>query len=83
MVGLVALPPVNPMNLKDEVFRRAVKRFGGSIPLANVFKAIEVFRDPHISIAGFVAGAIEKALRLFSLEVPRCALFWQYLRGWI
>jgi uncharacterized protein (TIGR00303 family) len=57
--------PKNPVNLKEEVFRRAVKRFGGSIPLSDVFKAVEVFGDPlHISIAGFVAGAIERGAKV-------------------
>lgn len=53
--------PSNPTKLKEDVLRKALTRYGREIPVKNVFEAVEVFGDPlHISIAGFVSGAIEK-----------------------
>ncbi|AEM39206.1 Nicotinate-nucleotide-dimethylbenzimidazolephosp horibosyltransferase [Pyrolobus fumarii 1A] len=52
--------PGNPHNLKQQVLRAALERSGlrrGD----NPFKVIEEVGDPlHVSVAGFVAGAVEK-----------------------
>ncbi len=53
--------PSNPHKLKEETFARAVRRSGERIPIGDIFRAISIFGDPlHISIAGFVTGAIER-----------------------
>ncbi|MEM0361329.1 MAG: TIGR00303 family protein [Sulfolobales archaeon] len=68
--------PTNPHKLKKEVFEGAVKRVGKKIPLPNVFEAISHFGDPlHISIAGFLAGALERGARvLLSGGTQMCAV---------
>jgi len=53
--------PRNPHRLKEEVFRAALRRTGLSIPVSDVFEAVSRLGDPlHISIAGFVEGALER-----------------------
>jgi len=53
--------PSNPHEIKKKVFADAVKRSAVDIPIDDVYKAVALFGDPlHISIAGFVSGAIEK-----------------------
>lgn len=57
--------PANPHNLKIEVFTKALKRCGLQLPIKDVFKAIAIFGDPlHISIAGFISGAIEQEAKI-------------------
>jgi len=57
--------PVNPTKLKEEVFRKALARYGKSVPMKNIFEAVEVFGDPlHIAIAGFAFGAVEKGCKV-------------------
>ena len=57
--------PNNPHNLKVEVFKKAVSRYGKSLPVKDVFEAVEVFGDPlHISIAGIAYGALEKGAKI-------------------
>ena len=53
--------PDNPHKLKEEVFRKGIENSGLKIPIDDVFRAIAAIGDPlHISIAGFVAGVLEK-----------------------
>ncbi len=53
--------PLNPHEIKKRVFMDAIKRAGASIPIDDVYRAVALFGDPlHISIAGFVNGAIER-----------------------
>jgi len=53
--------PTNPHELKKSVFMKGVERSGLRIPTDDVFKAVSAVGDPlHISIAGFVAGALER-----------------------
>lgn len=57
--------PENPHNLKIEVFAKALKRRGLQLPVKDVFDAVAIFGDPlHISIAGFVSGAIEQEAKV-------------------
>ncbi len=53
--------PFNPHKVKERVFADARRRSKTDIPINDVYKAISIFGDPlHISIAGFVYGAISK-----------------------
>lgn len=57
--------PMNPHNLKKEVFMKALEKSCLQLPIDDVFKAISIFGDPlHISIAGFVSGAVEKGSKI-------------------
>ncbi|NPA97170.1 MAG: TIGR00303 family protein [Crenarchaeota archaeon] len=50
--------PANPLELKWKVVSKALERARG---LENVFDVLDEVGDPlHVSIAGFVAGAVEK-----------------------
>lgn len=68
--------PTNPHNLKREVFERAVGRVGESLPIEGAFEAVSHFGDPlHISLAGFLAGAVERGSRvLLSGGTQMCAV---------
>lgn len=68
--------PTNPHGLKREVFERAVRRVGMSLPVGSAFEAASHFGDPlHISLAGFLAGAIERGSRvLLSGGTQMCAV---------
>lgn len=68
--------PTNPHGLKREVFERAVGRVGKSLPVESAFEAASHFGDPlHISLAGFLAGAIERGSRvLLSGGTQMCAV---------
>ncbi len=53
--------PNNPHELKKQVFSKAVQRSGLGIPVDDPFLAVAKFGDPlHVSIAGFVAGLLER-----------------------
>ncbi|MEM1931198.1 MAG: TIGR00303 family protein [Sulfolobales archaeon] len=57
--------PSNPHDLKRRVFECAVKRVGKSLPLVEALEAVRHFGDPlHISITGFLAGALERDARV-------------------
>jgi len=51
---------VNPHELKVRVVEEGFRRAGLKPPVADVFEAVDLVGDPlHISIAGFVVGALE------------------------
>jgi len=57
--------PRNPHDIKRRVLQLALERASLKPPVGDVFTAIDVFGDPlHISIAGFVAGALERGSRI-------------------
>ncbi len=57
--------PNNPHELKKRVFEEGVKNSGLAIPTSNVFEAVAAVGDPlHISIAGFVMGALSRNTRI-------------------
>ncbi|MCX8184877.1 MAG: TIGR00303 family protein [Sulfolobales archaeon] len=57
--------PKNPHDLKKAVLERAVVRVGKKLPIHNVFEAVTHFGDSlHISLAGFLAGAVEAGSRV-------------------
>ena len=56
--------PENPHDLKQEIVRRGLKRSGG-LPSRDPFEAVARLGDPvHISMAGFLAGAMERDARI-------------------
>lgn len=57
--------PSNPHELKVRVVERAFRRAGLSPPERDVFRVVDLVGDPlHVSIAGFVAGALEGGSRV-------------------
>ncbi len=55
--------PSNPKELKKRVISSALQRLGGT---RDVFRVIDAVGDPvHVSIAGIVAGALEKDVPVF------------------
>ncbi len=57
--------PSNPHGLKVEVLERAFGRSGVSPPESDVFRVADLVGDPlHISIAGFVSGAVARGSRV-------------------
>ncbi|MEM3806123.1 MAG: TIGR00303 family protein [Thermoproteota archaeon] len=57
--------PSNPHDLKREIFESAVKRVGKRLPLVEPLEVVSHFGDPlHISITGFLAGALERGARV-------------------
>ncbi len=57
--------PNNPHELKKRVFEEGIKNSGLAIPTSNVFEAVAAIGDPlHISIAGFVVGALSRNSRI-------------------
>ena len=56
--------PENPHALKQEIVRRGLKRSSG-LPSEDPFKAVARLGDPvHISMAGFLAGAVKRDTRV-------------------
>ena len=56
--------PENPQTLKQEIVRRGLKRSSG-LPGRDPFEAVARLGDPvHISMAGFLAGAVERDARI-------------------
>ena len=52
--------PVNPHGLKLKVYEEGLRASGLRVPANDVFEAVDSLGDPlHVSIAGFVAGALE------------------------
>lgn len=52
--------PLNPHELKARLFESGIRESRLKIPVENPYEAIEAVGDPlHISIAGFVEGAVE------------------------
>jgi uncharacterized protein (TIGR00303 family) len=57
--------PRNPHDIKVRVLRQALERSSLKPPVGDVFTAIDALGDPlHVSIAGFVAGALERGSRV-------------------
>jgi len=57
--------PRNPHDIKMRVIRLALERSSLKPPAGDVFTAIDVLGDPlHVSVAGFVAGALERGSRI-------------------
>ena len=57
--------PLNPHELKARVYEEGVKASGIEVPARDPFKAVDAVGDPlHVSIAGFVAGALEAGSRV-------------------
>ncbi len=55
----------NPHELKKRVFEEGIRNSGLTIPTSNVFEAVAAVGDPlHISIAGFVVGALSRDARI-------------------
>jgi len=57
--------PSNPHDLKVRVYEEGVRVSGLRVPLEDPFKVVDALGDPvHVSIAGFMAGAIESGARV-------------------
>ena len=63
--GLVSSSaPKNPHNLKEEVVRKGLSRVD-KLPVKDPFRAVSLVGDPaHISIAGFLACALRRGLKV-------------------
>lgn len=57
--------PRNPHDLKVRVYEEGLKASGLEAPARDPFAAVDALGDPlHVSIAGFVAGAVEAGSRV-------------------
>jgi len=57
--------PANPHELKTDVYERGVRASGIKPPAEDPFRVVDALGDPlHVSIAGFVAGAVEAGARV-------------------
>lgn len=57
--------PSNPHDLKVRVYEDGVRSSGLEVPARDPFEAVDAVGDPlHVSIAGFVAGALEAGSRV-------------------
>ena len=56
--------PSNPHSLKEEIVRKGLEK-NPNLSSTNVFEAVSALGDPvHVSIAGFMEGALDKGLKI-------------------
>ena len=57
--------PANPHELKARIYEAGLRASGLEVPARDVFRAVDSVGDPlHVSIAGFVAGAVESGSKV-------------------